>query len=155
MIKDQLENNKACKNSFMLDGFPHTIPQAEKLDVMLGSHGEKLDSVVELVIPDQLLISRITSHLIHPGSGRTHHKEFQPPRKPMMDDVTGEPLIQHSNDNVATLMKHLVTYHKQTGPMVDYYKNKSLWVGIDAAQSPNFIWENLCKVFKQGPAKSS
>lgn len=155
MIKDQLENNKACKNGFVLDGFPRTIPQAEKLDAMLGSRGEKLDSVVELVIPDQLLISRITGRLIHPGSGRTYHKEFQPPRKPMTDDVTGEPLIQRSDDNVATLTKRLTTYHKQTGPVVDYYKNKGLWVGLDAAQSPNLVWENLRKVFQQGSAKSS
>lgn len=62
---------------FVLDGFPRTIPQAEKLDAMLESRGEKLDSVVELLIDDQLLISRITGRLIHPSSGRTYHKEFQ------------------------------------------------------------------------------
>ena len=61
----------------MLDGFPRTVPQAEKLDSMLDSRGEKLDSVVELLIDDQLLISRITGRLIHPASGRTYHKEFQ------------------------------------------------------------------------------
>lgn len=62
---------------FVLDGFPRTVPQAEKLDSMLDSRGEKLDSVVELLIPDQLLISRITGRLIHPASGRTYHREFQ------------------------------------------------------------------------------
>ena len=62
---------------FVLDGFPRTVPQAEKLDAMLTSRKEKLDSVVELVIPDQLLISRITGRLIHPSSGRTYHKEFR------------------------------------------------------------------------------
>lgn len=66
-----------CVFSFVLDGFPRTIPQAEKLDAMLESRGEKLDSVVELLIDDQLLISRITGRLIHPASGRTYHKEFQ------------------------------------------------------------------------------
>ena len=64
-------------NSFVLDGFPRTVPQAEKLDAMLAERKEKLDSVVELVIPDQLLISRITGRLIHPSSGRTYHKEFK------------------------------------------------------------------------------
>ena len=62
---------------FVLDGFPRTVPQAEKLDAMLDSRKEKLDSVVELVIPDQLLISRITGRLIHPASGRTYHREFK------------------------------------------------------------------------------
>ncbi|KAL4075345.1 adenylate kinase-domain-containing protein [Scleroderma yunnanense] len=154
MIKDQLENNKSCKNGFVLDGFPRTIPQAEKLDAMLETRGEKLDSVVELAIPDQLLISRITGRLIHPASGRTYHKEFQPPRKPMTDDITGEPLIQRSDDNIETLTKRLATYHKQTAPVVNYYKNKSLWVPIDAAQSPNVVWENLRKVFREGPRSS-
>ncbi|KAG6328683.1 hypothetical protein ID866_10406 [Astraeus odoratus] len=154
MIKDQLENNKACKNGFVLDGFPRTIPQAEKLDAMLEGRGEKLDSVVELAISDQLLISRITGRLIHPASGRTYHREFQPPKKPMTDDVTGEPLIQRSDDNVETLTKRLATFHKQTGPVVDYYKKKNLWVPIDAAQSPNVVWENLSKVFREGRARS-
>ncbi|KAH7890053.1 adenylate kinase-domain-containing protein [Phlebopus sp. FC_14] len=154
MIKDQLENNKACKNGFVLDGFPRTIPQAEKLDAMLESRKEKLDSTIQLLIDDQLLISRITGRLIHPASGRTYHREFNPPKKPMTDDVTGEPLIQRSDDNVEVLTKRLATYHKQTGPVADYYKNKGLWVGIDAAQSPSVVWENLRKVFYSPPTKS-
>jgi len=148
MIKDQLENNKSCKNGFVLDGFPRTVPQAVKLDSMLSERKEKLDSVVQLNIVDQLLISRITGRLIHPASGRTYHKEFHPPKKPMKDDVTGEPLIQRSDDNVETLTKRLATFHSQTGPVVQYYKSKGLWTGIDAAQSPSVVWDNLSKVFK-------
>lgn len=70
-------NHPVTLHSFVLDGFPRTVPQAQKLDGMLGSRKEKLDSVVQLQIDDQLLISRITGRLIHPGSGRTYHKEFQ------------------------------------------------------------------------------
>ncbi|TFK46347.1 adenylate kinase 1, partial [Heliocybe sulcata] len=150
MIKDQLEHNKECKNGFVLDGFPRTVVQAEKLDNMLTARKEKLDSVVELLIDDQLLISRITGRLIHPASGRTYHKEFHPPKKPMVDDVTGEPLIQRSDDNVETLRKRLGAFHSQTGPVVDYYKQKGLWRGIDAAQSPSVVWDNLRKVFTEG-----
>ncbi|KAF8898248.1 adenylate kinase [Gymnopilus junonius] len=147
MIKDQLENNKACKNGFVLDGFPRTVPQAQKLDGMLEQRGEKLDSVVQLLIDDSLLISRITGRLIHPASGRTYHKTFSPPKKNMVDDVTGEPLIQRSDDNVETLRKRLATYHAQTGPVADYYKTKGLWQGIDAAQSPSIVWDNLRSIF--------
>jgi len=147
MIKHELENNKACKNGFVLDGFPRTVPQAQKLDSMLDERKEKLDAVVELQIDDNLLISRITGRLIHPSSGRTYHKEFHPPKKPMVDDVTGEPLIQRSDDNVETLRKRLNIYHSQTGPVVDYYKHKGLWHGVDAAQSPNVVWDQLRKVF--------
>ncbi|KAI0303337.1 adenylate kinase [Multifurca ochricompacta] len=149
MIRDQLENNKECKNGFVLDGFPRTVPQAEKLDAMLASRKEALDSVVELVIPDQLLISRITGRLIHPSSGRTYHREFNPPKKPMTDDVSGEPLIQRSDDNVEALTKRLGVFHSQTTPVIDYYKKKGFWHGIDAAQAPPVVWDNLRKVFKQ------
>jgi len=147
MIKDQLEHNKACKNGFVLDGFPRTVPQAQKLDDMLVARKEKLDHVVELKIDDPLLISRITGRLIHPASGRTYHREFQPPKKPMTDDVTGEPLIQRSDDNVETLRKRLSSYHQQTAPVVDYYKAKGVWKPIDAAQSPSVVWESLNKIF--------
>jgi adenylate kinase len=74
--------------------------------------------------------------------------ESSPPKKPMKDDVTGEPLIQRSDDNVETLTKRLATFHSQTGPVVQYYKSKGLWTGIDAAQSPSVVWDNLSKVFK-------
>jgi adenylate kinase len=114
---------------------------------MLASRKEKLDSAVQLVIDDQLLISRITGRLVHPASGRTYHKEFHPPKKPMTDDETGEPLVQRSDDNVEALRKRLVTYHSQTAPVVDYYKRQGLWHGIDAAQSPKVVWDNLAKVF--------
>ncbi|KAJ6606300.1 adenylate kinase 1 [Mycena vulgaris] len=147
MIKDQLDNNKECKNGFVLDGFPRTVPQAQKLDGMLEARKEKLDSVVQLQIDDQLLISRITGRLIHAASGRTYHREFHPPKKPMVDDLTGEPLIQRSDDNVETLKKRLGSFHSQTGPVVEYYKAKGLWHGIDAAQSPAVVWDNLRKIF--------
>ncbi|KAK0441357.1 adenylate kinase 1 [Armillaria borealis] len=132
---------------FVLDGFPRTVPQAKKLDSMLEARKEKLDSVVQLQIDDQLLISRITGRLIHPASGRSYHKEFHPPKKPMTDDITGEPLIQRSDDNVETLKKRLGSFHSMTGPVVDYYRVKGLWHGIDAAQSPSVVWDNLRKVF--------
>jgi len=148
MIKGELEGNKECKNGFVLDGFPRTVPQAQKLDSMLESRGEHLDSVVQLLIDDSLLISRITGRLIHPASGRSYHREFNPPKKPMVDDVTGEPLIQRSDDNVETLQKRLKTYHSQTGPVAEYYKSKGLWHGIDAAQSPSVVWDNLRGVFR-------
>ena len=161
----------------MLDGFPRTVPQAEKLDAMLASRKETLDSVAELMISDRLLISRITGRIIHPASGRTYHREFKcvltrshafffpsstdpaastpfsPPKKPMKDDVTGEPLIQRSDDNVEALTKRLSVFHAQTSPVVGYYKKKGLWHGIDAAQSPSVVWDNLRKVFTQQQGK--
>lgn len=147
MIKDQLENNRACSKGFILDGFPRTTPQAEKLDQMLEQRHQKLDHVVELQIPDQLLISRITGRLVHPGSGRSYHKEFNPPKKPMTDDLTGEPLVQRSDDNEEALKKRLVSYHKQTTAVTEYYKKHGIWSPIDATQAPGTVWHSISAIF--------
>ncbi|CAD6930524.1 unnamed protein product [Tilletia controversa] len=147
MIKDQLEHNPSCLKGFILDGFPRTVPQAEKLDGMLQAKGQKIEHAIELKIQDQLLISRITGRLIHPASGRSYHKEFHPPKKTMTDDITGEPLIQRSDDNAETLKKRLATYHQQTGPVTDYYRKQGVWAPVDAAQSAQVVWQSISAIF--------
>jgi adenylate kinase len=138
---------------FILDGFPRTVAQAEGLDGMLSAENKPLKHAVELQIDDGLLVSRITGRLIHPASGRTYHKVFNPPKETMKDDVTGEPLIQRTDDNADTLKKRLSTYHQQTSPVVAYYKNKGIWSGIDASQEPGQVWKSMLKVF--GDSKTS
>ncbi|EKD00989.1 adenylate kinase [Trichosporon asahii var. asahii CBS 8904] len=155
MIKSELENNKDCARGFILDGFPRTVPQAEKLDAMLEDKGKKLDNAIELKIPDALLISRITGRLVHPGSGRSYHREFNPPKKPMTDDITGEPLIQRSDDNAEALQKRLVTYHKQTVPVVDYYRKTGIWAPVDAAQSPKLVWASISAILEDSQKKKN
>ncbi|KAL7274344.1 adenylate kinase [Rhizina undulata] len=148
MIKSELENNVECQNGFILDGFPRTVPQADRLDSMLSARNEKLDHAIELEIDDALLVARITGRLVHPASGRSYHRIFNPPKENMKDDVTGEPLIQRSDDNAETLKKRLLTYHKQTAPVVDYYKNKGIWKGVDASQEPGVVWKQLLQIFE-------
>ena len=132
---------------FILDGFPRTVTQAEKLDGMLTESGKPLQHAVELQIDDALLVARITGRLVHPASGRSYHKIFNPPKENMKDDITGEPLIQRSDDNADTLKKRLVTYHKQTSPVVAYYQKTGIWKPIDASQEPGQVWKSLLKVF--------
>jgi adenylate kinase len=134
--------------SFILDGFPRTVAQAEKLDEMLAAKSNKLMHAVELQIDDALLVARITGRLVHPASGRSYHRLFNPPKVAMKDDVTGEPLIQRSDDNEQTLKKRLATYHDQTTPVVGYYKNTGIWSGIDASQEPGLVWKSLLGVLE-------
>lgn len=149
MIQSELENNKECKSGFILDGFPRTIPQAEKLDSMLEERKTPLENAVELKIDDELLVARITGRLVHPASGRSYHKLFNPPKKDMIDDVTGEPLVQRSDDNGDALKKRLVTYHKQTEPIVQYYQKTGIWSGVDASQKPAKVWDDILKCLGQ------
>lgn len=132
--------------SFILDGFPRTVPQAEKLDGMLSEKQKPLRHAVELQLDDELLVARITGRLIHPASGRSYHKIFNPPKQTMTDDATGEPLIQRSDDNEETLRKRLGTYHDQTGPVTDYYRKTGIWKAIDASQEPGTVWKSLLNI---------
>lgn len=150
--------SSTCANtflvSFILDGFPRTVPQAEGLDKMLRERKQSLQHAVELQIDDELLVSRITGRLVHPASGRSYHTTFNPPKVSMTDDVTGEPLIQRSDDNAEALKKRLATYHKQTSPVVDYYRKTGIWKAIDASQQPNQVWKSLLAIFDGDKAKA-
>ncbi|KAG6018478.1 adenylate kinase [Claviceps pusilla] len=155
MIKEELENNKECQGGFILDGFPRTVPQAERLDAMLQKRDQKLQHAVELQIDDSLLVARITGRLVHPASGRSYHSTFNPPKVPMKDDVTGEPLVQRSDDNAEALKKRLVTYHKQTAPVVGYYQKTGIWKGIDASQAPGQVWKNMLDILEGNQRQGS
>jgi adenylate kinase len=130
LVKERLAEPD-CANGFLFDGFPRTIPQADALKTA----GVKLDHVLEIDVPFDAIVERMSGRRSHPASGRTYHLKFNPPRLDGKDDVTGEPLIQRDDDREETVQKRLDVYAAQTRPLVDYY---SAWAKADPAGAPKY-----------------
>ncbi|XWS37132.1 hypothetical protein CRYUN_Cryun19dG0017200 [Craigia yunnanensis] len=145
-IIDEAMKKPSCQKGFILDGFPRTVGQAQKLDEMLEKQGAKIDKVLDFAIDDAILEERITARWIHPASGRTYHTKFAPPKVPGVDDVTGEPLIQRKDDTAAVLKSRLEAFHKQTEPVIDYYSKKGAVAKLHAEKSPKEVTDEVKKV---------
>ena len=118
LVKERIKEAD-CQKGFLFDGFPSTIPQADAMK----EAGVAIDAVVDIDVPDEEIIKRMSGRRVHLASGRTYHVVFNPPREPDKDDETGEPLIQRDDDKEETVKKRLDVYHSQTEPLIDYYKN--------------------------------
>ena len=120
-----------CAAGFLFDGFPRTIPQADAMKAA----GVKLDYVLEIDVPFDAIVERMSGRRSHPASGRTYHVKFNPPKVAGIDDITGEPLIQRDDDKEDTVKNRLTVYSAQTRPLVDYYAN---WAKADPATAPKY-----------------
>ncbi|PLR38720.1 adenylate kinase [Chimaeribacter californicus] len=120
LVKERI-TQEDCRNGFLLDGFPRTIPQADAMK----EAGIKVDCVLEFDVPDELIVERIVGRRVHPGSGRVYHIKFNPPQQEDKDDVTGEALITRKDDQEETVRKRLVEYHTLTEPLIAYYRNEA------------------------------
>ncbi len=118
LVKDRLADDD-CKNGYLFDGFPRTIPQA---DAMRAAK-VVLDFVLEINVPDHEIIERLSGRRVHPGSGRVYHTKFNPPKIADQDDLTGEALVQREDDKIETIARRLAIYHDQTIKLVSYYGN--------------------------------
>jgi adenylate kinase len=116
LVKERITRTD-CANGFLFDGFPRTIPQAEAM----AREGVHIDHVVEIDVPDEVIIRRLTGRRVHPASGRVYHLEHNPPRVAGRDDESGEELVQREDDHEETVRERLAVYHAQTAQLVNYY----------------------------------
>ncbi len=135
MVKERIKKED-CRNGFLFDGFPRTIPQADALE----NKEIFVNVVLELTLKDELIINRMSGRRVHQPSGRSYHLEFNPPEKDGVDDVTGEPLIQRDDDKPETVKNRLEVYWEQTNPLIVYYRSKSVqtdlkYIEIDGSKS--------------------
>ena len=131
LVKERIKEAD-CEKGFLFDGFPRTIPQADALK----EAGVAIDAVVDIDVPDEEIIKRMSGRRVHLASGRTYHIIFNPPKEEGKDDVTGEDLIQRDDDQKETVRKRLDVYHAQTEPLIDYYKT---WEGSGESEAPKYI----------------
>ncbi|MFC7297279.1 adenylate kinase [Herminiimonas aquatilis] len=130
LVKDRLKDAD-CAHGYLFDGFPRTIPQADAMK----DAGVAIDYVLEIDVPDEAIVERMSGRRVHPASGRTYHVKFNPPKAEGRDDITGEELIQRDDDKEETVKKRLSVYHEQTEVLVGYYNQ---WAASGKPGAPKY-----------------
>ena len=142
IVRDRIFSTE-CECGYMLDGFPRTLAQAEKLDQILSNRNQKIDVVFRLCVPDAIAIRRIAGRRFHITSGRSYNIEFNPPKIEGRDDITGEKLVQREDDKEEIVQSRLNTYHELTEPLVRYYQKQGILKAIDGTGSPENIYAEI------------
>ena len=151
IVRDRIFSTE-CECGYMLDGFPRTLAQAEKLDQILSDRNQKIDVVFRLCVPDDMAIRRIAGRRFHITSGRSYNIEFNPPKIEGRDDITGEKLVQREDDKEEIVQSRLNTYHELTEPLVRYYQKQGIIKAIDGAGSPENIYTEIKQTLNEVPA---
>ena len=149
LVKERIKQED-CKNGYLFDGFPRTIPQADALD----NQEIFLDVVLELTLEDELIINRMSGRRIHQSSGRSYHIDFNPPKNEGIDDETGETLIQRDDDKPDTVKNRLEVYWEQTNPLIVYYRSKSIqtdlkYIEIDGSKTMENVSLEIKKALEE------
>ena len=145
LVIDRLAQDD-CKNGYILDGFPRTIPQAEAHDAALAKLGEKMDYAIDVDVPDENIVSRMSGRRACTGCGATYHIVYNPSKKGECCEVCGEKLILRDDDKPETVQKRLNVYHEQTQPLIDYYTKQSILRTVDGTQDMNDVFAEIVKI---------
>jgi adenylate kinase len=161
IIRDRIQEDD-CKFGFILDGFPRTLEQAKSLDHMLAKEGAFVTKVIELQVPDTVLEERICGRWIHKDSGRSYHVKYAPPKsmklnaknghpieETMLDDATGEPLMQRKDDTAEALVKRLHGYHNETVPILEHYRPHGIVRTVNANQGVEGVWKEILEALQR------
>ena len=147
LVIDRLSQDD-CKKGYILDGFPRTIPQAEALDAALAKRGEKMDFAIDVDVPDENIISRMSGRRACTGCGATYHIVYNPSKKGDTCEVCGETLILRDDDKPETVQKRLIVYHDQTQPLIDYYTGQNILKTVDGTQYMNDVFAAITEILE-------
>ena len=142
LVVDRIKKED-CKNGYVLDGFPRTIPQAEALDKAVEAIGEKVDFAVNIDVPDEAIITRMSGRRACLTCGATYHIEYNPPKKADICDTCGSDLVLREDDKPETVKTRLNVYHEQTQPLIDYYTGKNILVTVDGTQNMDKVFSDI------------
>ena len=137
-----------CKNGYILDGFPRNIPQAEVLEKELEKLGEKIDAAIDMEVPDESIIRRMSGRRACSSCGATYHIVNVPPKKEGICDVCGEALILREDDKEETVQKRLDVYHEQTQPLIEFYTKKGILKTVDGTQDMMSVFQTITKILE-------
>ena len=145
MLMDRI-GQEDCVNGYVLDGFPRTIPQAESLTKALAERGEKVDYAINVDVPDENIINRMSGRRACLGCGATYHITFNPPVKEGICDTCGQELVLRDDDKPETVKKRLDVYNQQTQPLIDYYKNAEVLAEVDGTQPMDAVFQGIVEI---------
>ncbi len=142
MLLDRIVDND-CKNGFVLDGFPRTIPQAESLKAALSLQDARIDHAIDIEVPDEVITKRMGGRRSCPKCGGTYHIAFNPPKQEGICDNCGTELVQRADDKPETVLERLKTYHDQTQPLIDFYRNEGVLTEVDGTKKPDEVLADI------------